>query len=119
MPRKGIQIVAEESIAQTGQDIARQVARCTRRSRTRIVHCGFGFGIVVHQPGARRARTGIRPGTPGTAFQNAWINPIMWNAILGWTGVDQYDEANLGRPGSSSTSSRPPTGGVREYCVPS
>ena len=31
----------------------------------------------------------------GTAFQNAWINPIMWNAILGWTGIDQYDEGNL------------------------
>ncbi len=30
----------------------------------------------------------------GTAFQNAWVNPIMWNAILGWTGFDQYDEGN-------------------------
>ena len=30
----------------------------------------------------------------GTAFQNAWINPVMWNAIMGWTGVDQYDEGN-------------------------
>ena len=30
-----------------------------------------------------------------TAFQNAWISPVLWNALLGWTGIDQYDEANL------------------------
>ncbi len=30
----------------------------------------------------------------GTAFQNAWIHQIMWDAILGWTGLDQYDESN-------------------------
>ena len=30
----------------------------------------------------------------GTAFQNAWFHEAMWNAMLGWTGVDQYDESN-------------------------
>jgi branched-chain amino acid transport system substrate-binding protein len=30
----------------------------------------------------------------GTAFQNAWFHDALWNAMLGWTGVDQYDEAN-------------------------
>jgi hypothetical protein len=30
----------------------------------------------------------------GTSFQNAWINPAIWNAILGWTGLDQYDPNN-------------------------
>ena len=35
------------------------------------------------------------PRFAGTAWQNAWINPVMWNAFMGWTGVDQYDEANL------------------------
>ena len=30
----------------------------------------------------------------GTAFENAWINPVMWQAIVGWTGLDQYDESN-------------------------
>ena len=31
----------------------------------------------------------------GTAFQNAWINKAMWQAIEGWIGLDQYDEGNL------------------------
>ena len=30
----------------------------------------------------------------GTAFQNAWINEVIWKAMLNWTGVDQYDPAN-------------------------
>ncbi len=30
----------------------------------------------------------------GTSFQNAWINPIVWDAIVGWIGVDQFDEGN-------------------------
>ena len=30
-----------------------------------------------------------------TAFENAWLrNDLLWQAMLGWTGVDQYDEAN-------------------------
>ena len=33
--------------------------------------------------------------TRSTAFQNAWLHPIMWNALMGWTGIDQYDEENL------------------------
>ena len=30
----------------------------------------------------------------GTAFQNAWFHETMWKAMLGWIGVDQYDESN-------------------------
>ena len=58
-----------------------------------IVHCGFGFGIVFINP-ALEAVDWDPPRFTGTAFQNAWINQIMWDAILGWTGLDQYDEAN-------------------------
>ena len=53
----------------------------------------------------------------GTAFQNAWINDVMWNAILGWTGLDQYDEANL--VGQKFLDQFEATYGRRpEYCVP-
>ena len=69
-------------------------ARCTRPKPRRIVHCGFGFGVVFVNP-ALEALDWDPPRFMGTAFQNAWINPIMWNAILGWTGLDQYDEGNL------------------------
>ena len=34
------------------------------------------------------------PRFTGTAFQNAWLHPIMWKSLLGWTGLDQYDEGN-------------------------
>jgi branched-chain amino acid transport system substrate-binding protein len=34
------------------------------------------------------------PRVMGTAFENAWINPVMWQAIVGWIGLDQYDEGN-------------------------
>ena len=34
------------------------------------------------------------PRFASTAFGNAWINPVMWNAFMGWKGVDQYDEAD-------------------------
>ena len=48
----------------------------------------------VHQ--SRAAGVGRDPPRfCGTAFQNAWLNPVMWNAFMGWTGVDQYDEGNM------------------------
>src|SRR5262249_60610789 len=53
----------------------------------------------------------------GTAFQNAWINPVMWDAILGWTGLDQYDEANP--VGQAFLDRFAEVYGRRpEYCVP-
>ena len=58
------------------------------------MHCGFGFGIVFINP-ALAALDWDPPRFCGTAFQNAWLNPIMWNAFMGWVGVDQYDEGNL------------------------
>jgi ABC-type branched-subunit amino acid transport system substrate-binding protein len=90
---RGIRIVAEEPIAQTAQDIDRAVGRLHAAKVGAIVHCGFGFGAVRVNP-ALAALGWDPPRFMGTAFQNAWINPVMWNAVLGWTGVDQYDEAN-------------------------
>jgi branched-chain amino acid transport system substrate-binding protein len=92
--RKGIRIVAEAPIAQVAQDIADAV-RTLRDARAQaIVHCGFGFGIVFINP-ALEALDWYPPRFTSTAFQNAWINPVLWQAFTGWTGVDQYDDANL------------------------
>ena len=57
------------------------------------MHCGFGFGIVFINP-ALEALDWDPPRFTSTAFQNAWVNPVMWNAFMGWIGVDQYDEGN-------------------------
>jgi branched-chain amino acid transport system substrate-binding protein len=91
---KGIRIVAEASIAQTAQNVTEAVRAVHDAKPSAIVHCGFGFGIVFINP-ALEALDWDPPRFTSTAFQNAWINPIMWNAFMGWTGVDQYDEGNL------------------------
>src|SRR6202045_3100899 len=91
--RKGIRIVAEAAIAQTAQDINEAVSTLHQAKAEAIVHLGFGFGIVFINP-ALDAFNWDPPRFTTTAFQNAWVNPIMWNAFMGWIGVDQYDEAN-------------------------
>lgn len=91
---QGIRIVAEEWIAQTAQDVGAAVRALHEANASALVHCGFGFGVVHVNP-ALEALGWDPPRFMGTAFQNAWINEVMWKAILGWTGIDQYDEGNL------------------------
>ncbi len=91
--RKGIRIVAEAAIAQTAQDINDAVRTLHDAKAEAIVHLGFGFGIVFINP-ALEAVDWDPPRFTTTAFQNAWVNPIMWKAFMGWIGVDQYDEGN-------------------------
>jgi branched-chain amino acid transport system substrate-binding protein len=91
--RRGIRIIAEVSVAQTAQDDGAAVQSLHEAKPDALVHCGFGFGIVFVNP-ALEALGWDPPRFTSTAFQNAWINPVMWNAFMGWTGVDQYDENN-------------------------
>ena len=80
----GIRVVAEERIAQTAQDVRDAVSRVRDARATAIVHCGFGFGLVQVNP-VLRDLGWDPPRFMGTAFENA---------IVGWTGLDQYDEGN-------------------------
>ncbi|OSC40096.1 ABC transporter substrate-binding protein [Mycobacterium decipiens] len=91
--RKGIRIVCEARIAQTAQDIGAAIRSLYEAKPSALVHCGFGFGIVFVNP-ALAELSWDPPRFTSTAFQNAWINPVMWQAFLGWTGIDQYDEGN-------------------------
>jgi ABC-type branched-subunit amino acid transport system substrate-binding protein len=112
----GIHIVAEESIPQTGQDIERYVRALHDAKPEAIVHCGFGFGIVLLSPVLAELEWDP-PRYLGTAFQNAWIHEIMWRAIEGWTGCDQYDESN--QLGQQFLDEYQAAYGRRpEYCVP-
>jgi ABC-type branched-subunit amino acid transport system substrate-binding protein len=90
----GIRIVGEERIAQTAQEVDDAVRKVRDAKPSALVHCGFGFGIL-HVNSVLESLGWNPPRFTSTAFQNAWINPILWNALLGWTGLDQYDEANL------------------------
>jgi len=113
---QGIRIVAEAAIAQTAQDVGEAVGRLHEANASAIVHCGFGFGIVFINP-ALEALGWDPPRFTGTAWQNAWINPVMWNAFLGWTGLDQYDEGNT--VGQRFLDQYEAAHGRRpEYCVP-
>ena len=90
---KGIRIVAEETVPQTAHDVGNAVKALRDAGAQALVHCGFGFGIVFVNP-ALEELGWDPPRFMGTAFQNAWLNPVMWDAIVGWTGLDQYDESN-------------------------
>jgi len=113
--RKGIRIVAEAPIAQTAQDISAAVASLHAAGAEAIVHFGFGFGVVFINP-ALEALNWDPPRFTTTAFQNAWINPVMWKAFMGWIGVDQYDEENkLGQDFLDRYEAK--HGNRPEYCV--
>jgi ABC-type branched-subunit amino acid transport system substrate-binding protein len=114
--RRGIRIAAEAPIAQTAQDVTAAVRMLYDAKPSALVHCGFGFGMVFINP-ALEALDWDPPRFCSTAFQNAWINPVMWKAVMGWTGVDQYDESNL--VGQRFLDKLQAEYGRRpEYCVP-
>jgi hypothetical protein len=80
------------------------------------VHCGFGFGALFVNPVLAELEWDP-PRYMGTAFQNAWLNERMWQAIRGWTGIDQYDESNP--VGQQFLDEFEQAYGRRpEYCVP-
>lgn len=91
--RKGIRIIAEEEIPQTAQDVSAQVQKLHDANVGAVVHCGFGFGVVLVGL-AMQALEWDPPRFMGTSFQNAWLNEIVWSSMVGWTGVDQYDASN-------------------------
>jgi branched-chain amino acid transport system substrate-binding protein len=114
--RRGIRIVAEEAIPQTAQDVTEQVRKLHDAKVGAVVHCGFGFGVVLVGL-AMQALEWDPPRFMGTAFQNAWLNEVVWNAMVGWTGIDQYDPAN--RVGQEFLDRYDERFGRRpEWCVP-
>ena len=114
--RRGIRIVGVETIAQTAQDVSRAVRNLREANAQALVHAGFGFGLVFVNP-ALQELNWDPPRFAGTAFENAWINPVMWQAFMGWTGVDQYDERNP--VGQQFLDEFEKLHGRRpEYCVP-
>jgi branched-chain amino acid transport system substrate-binding protein len=114
--RKGIRIVAEAQVAQTAQDVRTAIRSLHEAKPSALVHCGFGFGVVFINP-ALAELDWDPPRFTSTAFQNAWINPVMWQAFMGWTGIDQYDEGNgVGQAFLDRYASE--YGRRPQYCVP-
>ena len=91
--QEGIRILAEETIPQTGQDVAAAVARVHAAKPETLVYCGFGLGLFRINEGL--AKVGWDPPRfMGTSWQMAFATPELWKAIEGWVGLDLYDEGN-------------------------
>lgn len=113
---KGLRIRAVEEIPQTAQDVTAQVEALHAAGVECIVHCGFGFGVVL----VGLAFAGLDWDPPrfmGTSFQNAWLNEVVWNSMVGFTGLDQYDPTNpVGQEFLDRYEKK--FGRRPEYCVP-
>ena len=90
---QGLRIVAEVPIAQTAQDVSEPVRKLYEAKPDAIVHCGFGFGMLFVNA-ALQTLDWDPPRFMGTAFENAWLNEFLWESMLGWTGLDQFDQDN-------------------------
>jgi ABC-type branched-subunit amino acid transport system substrate-binding protein len=89
----GLRIVAEETIAQTGQDIVDAVHAIHAAKPDALVHLGFGFGVIRINE-ALQAASWDPPRYMGTAFEDAYFSDEIWDAYVGWVGLEQYDEGN-------------------------
>jgi branched-chain amino acid transport system substrate-binding protein len=90
---EGIMIVAAESIAQTDGDIDDAVRSIHAAKPDSLVHLGFGFGVL--RINAALESVGWSPHRyMGTAFENAFFSHDIWDAYVGWIGLEQYDEEN-------------------------
>ncbi|HZP28567.1 MAG TPA: ABC transporter substrate-binding protein [Acidimicrobiia bacterium] len=89
----GVTIVAEAAIAQTGLEIGDAVGAIHAAKPDALVHLGFGFGVVrVNE--ALQAVGWDPPRYMGTAFEDAFFSHEIWDAFVGWVGLEQYDEGN-------------------------
>ena len=89
---EGIQIVAEEAIAQTGHDITAEVKALHDAGADAIVYCGFGLGVAEINVALAKLDWDP-PRYMGTAFETGF-NEHLWDAYQGWIGLEQYDETN-------------------------
>ncbi|CUU56655.1 ABC-type branched-chain amino acid transport system, substrate-binding protein [Parafrankia irregularis] len=90
---EGLQIVAEESIAQVGRDVTDQVTRIRDAGATTLALCGFGMGLWGVNAALRKLGWDP-PRYTGTALEDAYAVPDLWEPVVGWIGLEQYDEAN-------------------------
>ncbi len=89
----GLRILAEETIAQTGQDIAEAVHSIHAFKPDVLVHLGFGFGVMrINEALDAVEWQPLR--YMGTAFEDGYISDEIWDAFVGWIGLEQYDEEN-------------------------
>ena len=113
----GIRIVAEEHIPQTAQDVDRGGRGAPRRQAGRARALRLRLRRRLREPGAARRSAGTRRASWGPPSRTRGSTRCIWDAIVGWTGLDQYDEDEPGGP-ELPRRVRPAYGRRPEYCVP-
>ena len=89
-----LRILVEEPIAQTGQDVSEAVRRVRDAKPDALLYAGFGMGVLrVNE--SLRAIGWDPPRFMGTSWQFAFATPALWRSMVGWIGLDNYDEGNL------------------------
>jgi ABC-type branched-subunit amino acid transport system substrate-binding protein len=91
---EGITIVAEESIAQTGRGLKDEVFKLHESGATAIALCGYGMGILNINE-ALAELNWDPPRYTGTALEDPYVVPDLWDSLVGWIGLEQYDEGNI------------------------
>src|SRR4029079_6548812 len=89
----GIALVAEEEIAHINQDMQGATRAIHKAKPDALVHLGFGFGVIRINE-ALRACDWDPPRYMGTSFEDAYFSHEIWDAYVGWVGLEQYDEGN-------------------------
>ena len=97
----GIRIVSEQLIPQTAEDITEQVTRLHAERPDAIVHCGFGFGMAMTN--IILASLDWDPPIHEHRVENAWLNDLLWQAML---GLDRLRPVRRGQPGGSGAARR-------------
>jgi ABC-type branched-subunit amino acid transport system substrate-binding protein len=88
-----VRIVGEEAIPQTGLEIGEAVRALHQAKPDALVHLGFGLGVVQINEALQQVDWDP-PRYMGTAFEDAYVSPEIWQPFVGWIGLEQYDEEN-------------------------
>ena len=90
---EGVRILAEEAISQVALDVDGAIKKLYDAKPDAMICCGFGLGHV-HINTALAKLKWNPPRYMGTAWQAAYLSDALWDSLLGWVGLDQYDEDN-------------------------
>lgn len=89
----GLKIVRLETITQTPDDLESSVVALRDSGADALAYMGFGYPTIFL--GAIFAKLGWDPPRiMTTAIQFAYARPEWMEALVGWTGIDQYCELN-------------------------
>jgi len=90
---EGVSVAAAVPIAQSGVDATEVVDALRAANPDALLHLGFGLGMVGIN-GALAAIDWDPPRYTTTAWENGFIDDEIFATLVGWIGLEQYDEEN-------------------------